>query len=172
ARVQALVTGRVLEVLARPGEIVEPGHRLIVFDSRDLGAAKSDYAKAVADVERAEAAQRLARELFEVRAVPQKDVREADNDYRKSLAERERAAARLRTLGIGAEQLPAIASRADTGTRIVVAAPRAGSPCPRAPSIARAARPTSSSSGARTTTRGSRCSSAASSTAPSRSARA
>src|SRR5207245_1265321 len=30
ARVQALVTGRVLEVLARPGEIVEPGHRLIV----------------------------------------------------------------------------------------------------------------------------------------------
>jgi len=126
ARVQALVTGRVLEVLARPGEIVEPGHRLIVIDSPDLGAAKSDYAKAVADVERAEAAQRLARELFEVRAVPQKDVREADNDYRKSVAERERAAARLRTLGIGAEQLPAIASRADTGTRIVVAAPRAG----------------------------------------------
>jgi len=53
ARVHALVTGRVLEVLARPGEIVEPGHRLMVIDSPDLGAAKSDYAKAVADVERA-----------------------------------------------------------------------------------------------------------------------
>jgi len=126
ARVHAPVTGRVLEVLARPGEVVEPGHRLLVIDSPDLGAAKSDYAKAVADVERAEAAQRLTRELFEVKAVPQKEVREADNDYRKSVAERERAAARLRTLGIGAEQLPAIASRADTGTRIVVAAPRAG----------------------------------------------
>ena len=126
ARVHAPVTGRVLEVLARPGEVVEPGHRLLVIDSPDLGAAKSDYAKAVADVERAEAAQRLANELFEVKAVPQKDVREANNDYRKSVAERERAAARLRTLGIGADQLPAIASRTDTSTRIVVGAPRAG----------------------------------------------
>jgi cobalt-zinc-cadmium efflux system membrane fusion protein len=126
ARVHAPVTGRVLEVLARPGEVVEPGHRLLVIDSPDLGAAKSDYAKAVADVERAEAAQRLAQELFEVKAVPQKDLREATNDYRKSVAERERAAARLRTLGVGADQLPAIASRADTSTRIVVGAPRAG----------------------------------------------
>jgi len=61
-----------------------------------------------------------------VKAVPEKEVREADNDYRKSVAERERAASRLRTLGIGADQLPAIASRADTGTRIVVSAPRSG----------------------------------------------
>jgi len=44
ARVHAPVTGRVLEVLARPGETVEPGHRLMVIDSPDLGAAKSDYA--------------------------------------------------------------------------------------------------------------------------------
>jgi len=126
ARVHAPLTGRVLEVLARPGEVVEPGHRLMEIDSPDLGAAKSDYAKAVADVERAEGALRLARELFEIKAVPQKDVREADNDYRKSVAERERAAARLRTLGVAAEQLPAIASRADSSTRIVVTAPRSG----------------------------------------------
>lgn len=126
ARVHAPVTGRVLEVLARPGEVVEAGHQLVVIDSPDLGAAKSDYAKAVADVDRAEAALRLKRELFEVKAVPEKDVREADNDYRKSVAERERAASRLRTLGIGADQLPAIASRADTGTRIVVGAQRSG----------------------------------------------
>jgi cobalt-zinc-cadmium efflux system membrane fusion protein len=126
ARVHAPGTGRVLDVLARPGETVEPGHRLLVIDSPDLGTAKSDYAKAVADVERADAALQLARELFEIKAVPQKDVREADNDYRKSVAERDRAAARLRTLGVGPEQLPAIASRADAGTQIIVLAPRAG----------------------------------------------
>src|SRR5262249_43039159 len=57
-RVQAPVTGRVLEVLARPGELVEPGHRLLVIDSPDLGAAKADYAKALADVERADKALR------------------------------------------------------------------------------------------------------------------
>jgi membrane fusion protein, heavy metal efflux system len=126
ARVHATMTGRVVEVLARPGEAVETGHKLMVIDSSDLGAAKSDYAKAIADVERSDAALRLARELLEIQAVPQKDVREAENDYRKSVAERERAAARLRTMGITAEQLPAIASRADSGTTIVVTSPRSG----------------------------------------------
>ena len=126
ARVHATMTGRVLEVLARPGETVEAGHKLMVIDSPDLGTAKSDYAKAISDVERSDAALKLARELLEIKAVPQKDVREADNDYRKSVAERERAAARLHTLGITADQLPAIASRADSGTQIVVTAPRSG----------------------------------------------
>jgi membrane fusion protein, heavy metal efflux system len=126
ARVHAPMTGRVVEVLARPGEVVEPGHKLMVIDSPDLGTAKSDYAKAIADVERSDAALKLARELLEIKAVPQKDVREADNDYRKAVSERERAAARLRTLGVGADQLPAIASRADSGTSIVVTAPRSG----------------------------------------------
>jgi multidrug efflux pump subunit AcrA (membrane-fusion protein) len=51
-RVHAPATGRVLEIFARPGDVVEPGARLFVIDSADLGAAKADYAKAVADVER------------------------------------------------------------------------------------------------------------------------
>src|SRR3989441_8264236 len=97
-RVQAPATGRVVEVLARPGDVVEPGQRLLVLDSPDLGSAKSDYAKAVADTERSEKAVALARELFEAKAVAQKDLREADNDYRKAVTERERAAARLKTL--------------------------------------------------------------------------
>jgi cobalt-zinc-cadmium efflux system membrane fusion protein len=111
ARVHTTMTGRVVEVLARPGETVEAGHKLMVIDSQDLGTAKSDYAKAIADVERSDAALKLARELLAVQAVPQKDVREADNDYRKSVAER---------------QLPAIASRADSGTSILVTSPRSG----------------------------------------------
>ena len=76
-RINATVTGRVLEVLAKPGDVVEPGHRLLSLDSPDLGAAKADYAKAVADVERGEAAFRLARELLEVKAVAQKEIRDA-----------------------------------------------------------------------------------------------
>ena len=63
-RVHAPATGRVLEVFARPGDVVEPGARLFVIDSADLGAAKADYAKAVADVERSAAAARLSRELL------------------------------------------------------------------------------------------------------------
>jgi cobalt-zinc-cadmium efflux system membrane fusion protein len=125
-RVQAPATGRIVEVFARPGDVVEPGQRLFALDSPDLGAAKSDYAKAVPDVERSQKALALARELFEVRAIAQKEVRDAENDYRKTVAERERAAARLRALGVPAEQLESIANRGDASTRIVVTAPRSG----------------------------------------------
>jgi len=125
-RVHAPVTGRVLEVLASPGDVVEPGRRLLVLDSPDLGTAKSDYAKAVADAERAEAALRLARELFEVKAIAQKEIREAENDYRKTLAERDRAASRLRTLGVREEQFKNIAARADASTSVVMTAPKSG----------------------------------------------
>lgn len=125
-RVTAPVTGRVVEVRARPGEVVEPGHRLLVLDSPDVGAAKSDYAKAVADAERREEALTLARELFEIKAIAQKELRDAENEHRKAAAERERAAARLRTLGVPAEEFTAIAARADASTLVVVRAPRNG----------------------------------------------
>jgi cobalt-zinc-cadmium efflux system membrane fusion protein len=125
-RVHAPATGRVLEVLARPGDAVEPGRRLLVLDSPDVGAAKSDYLKALADVERADKALWLARELYEVRAIPQKDIREAESDQRKAGAERERAASRLRTLGIADERFKEIAEGTDSGTRIDVVARRGG----------------------------------------------
>ena len=125
-RVHAPLTGRVLEVFAAPGESVPAGARLFTLDSADLGAAKTDYAKAVADVERSQAALTLARELLEIRAAAQKEVRETENDARKALAERERSAARLQTLGVGADRLADIASRADVGTTMVVRASRGG----------------------------------------------
>jgi len=125
-RVHAPATGRVLEIVARSGDVLEPGARLLVLDSADLGAAKADYAKAVSDVERAEAALRLARELLEVKAVAQKEIREAENEARKAVAERERAAARLRTLGVTPEHFQDIAARADATTTITLTAPRAG----------------------------------------------
>ncbi|HXJ82962.1 MAG TPA: efflux RND transporter periplasmic adaptor subunit [Candidatus Methylomirabilis sp.] len=126
ARVHAPVTGRVMEVLARPGDVVETGQPLLVIDSADLGSAKSDYAKAVADEERSVAALKLARELLEVKAIAQKEIREAENDYRKAVAERERAASRLRTLGIPDAQFGGIAGRADAATTVTVTAPRSG----------------------------------------------
>lgn len=125
-RINATVTGRVLEVLAKPGDVVEPGHRLLVVDSSDLGVAKSDYAKAVADVERSEAALKLARELYEVRAIAAKEIRDAENEYRRTMAERERASSKLRTLGVRADQLGDIAARKDIATTVTITAPRHG----------------------------------------------
>jgi cobalt-zinc-cadmium efflux system membrane fusion protein len=125
-RVNAPVTGRVLEVLARPGEAVQTGHRLFVLDSPDLGQAKSDYAKAISDVQRSEKAVKLARELFDIKATAEKDLRDAENEYNKAVAERDRAASRLRALGVKPEQLRDIGARADASTAITVTAPRGG----------------------------------------------
>ena len=125
-RVNAPLTGRVVEVLARPGDAVEPGHRLLLLDSPDLGAAKSDYAKAVSDLDRSEKALNLARDLFEVKAISEREIRDAENDYRKAAAEKERAASRLLALGLPQAQLKNVASREDTSTQIVVRAPRGG----------------------------------------------
>jgi len=125
-RVHAPATGRIQEVFARPGDVVETGARLFVLDSPDLGLAKSDYAKAVADADRSAAALRLARELYEVKAIAQREIREAESDDKKAQAERERAAARLRTLGIGSDGLSDVAKRADVSTTMVVTAPRSG----------------------------------------------
>ena len=125
-RVNTPLTGRVVEVLSRPGDVVEPGHRLLVLDSPDLGSAKSDYAKAVSDLDRAEKALNLARDLFEVKAISQKEIRDAENDHRKAMAEKERTASRLLALGVPEAQLQDVASRIDTTTKIVVRAPRGG----------------------------------------------
>jgi len=125
-RVNAPLTGRVVEVLGRPGDVVESGHRLLVLDSPDLGAAKSDYAKAVADLERSEKALNLDRDLFEVKAISEKEVHDAENEYRKAAAEKERAASRLLALGLPQAQLKNVANREDTSTQIVVSAPRGG----------------------------------------------
>src|SRR5262249_8718887 len=120
ARVTAPITGRVVEVLVRPGDVVEPGRRLLVLDSPDASLARADFAKAVADAERADHALRLARELFEVRAVAQKEIREAESDERKAVAERDRAAARLRTLGVDPTR------PSEGATTVPVTAPRSG----------------------------------------------
>jgi membrane fusion protein, heavy metal efflux system len=125
-RVNTPLTGRVLDVLARPGDFVEAGHQLFVIDSPDLGAAKSDYLKAVSDLQRSEKALKLAHDLLEVQAISQKEVREAENDYRKAVAEKERAGSRLVALGIPEAQLNELTNRTDANTRILVRAPRGG----------------------------------------------
>src|SRR5256712_7996620 len=104
-RVHSPVTGRVVEVLSKPGDIVEVGHALFSIESPDLGQAKSDYAKALTDLERADKALRLAKELFEVKAIPQNDIRYAESDDRTALPDRDRAAFRLAPPVVAEEQM-------------------------------------------------------------------
>jgi membrane fusion protein, heavy metal efflux system len=85
------VNGRILKVLAQPGERVDRGAPLVVMASPDIGQAFSDYVKAKADLAAAQSEFQRQKELFEAHAGAQRDLEAAEDNYRKAQAELDRA---------------------------------------------------------------------------------
>jgi len=85
------VTGRVTRILADPGQRVRKGAPLAVLESPDVGNAFADLAKAEADAATAEHDFLRQQDLFESRAVSQRDFEVAQDAHRKARAELERA---------------------------------------------------------------------------------
>ncbi len=95
------VTGRVMRILANPGQRVKKGQPLAVIASPDIGTAFSDLAKAQAAFDAAERDFKRQKELYEAGAVSQKDFDTAKNNYGNAKAELERARAKARLLSRG-----------------------------------------------------------------------
>jgi cobalt-zinc-cadmium efflux system membrane fusion protein len=85
------VNGRILKVLAQPGDRVDRGAPLVVMASPDIGQAFSDYVKARADLAAAHSEFQRQKELFEAHAGAQRDLEAAEDNYRKTQAELDRA---------------------------------------------------------------------------------
>jgi cobalt-zinc-cadmium efflux system membrane fusion protein len=85
------VNGRILKVLAQPGERLERGAPLVVMASPDIGQAFSDYVKAKADLAAAQSEFQRQKELFAAHAGAQRDLEAAEDNYRKAQAELDRA---------------------------------------------------------------------------------
>jgi cobalt-zinc-cadmium efflux system membrane fusion protein len=94
------VSGRVVGLLAHPGDKVRRGQGLLVIASPDAQAAVADLVAAQAD--QAVAARSLDRQrrLLAEQAVPGKDVLQAESDATKAAAAVARAASRLEVLGL------------------------------------------------------------------------
>ena len=86
AHVFSPVSGRVVKILAAPGQRVRKGDALLEIDSPDVGIALSDVSKAEADLAAAERELKRQRELVEAHAGPQRDL-----DLAQGAAERARA---------------------------------------------------------------------------------
>ncbi len=95
------VTGRVMQVVAQPGERVRKGAPLAIIQSPDVGLAFSDLAKAQADLTAAEHEHTRQQDLFQARAGSRRDLEAAEDAYRKAQAEFTRAKEKARLLRAG-----------------------------------------------------------------------
>ncbi|HLK12334.1 MAG TPA: efflux RND transporter periplasmic adaptor subunit [Candidatus Binatia bacterium] len=117
ARLNALVPGRVAELLVEVGDPVEAGQPLLALDSPDVKAAQAEYVRAQADLVVARRAAARAASLRAAGAVAEKDYLQATEDARKAEADFERARAQLDRLGV---------APGERTSRYVLRAPLAG----------------------------------------------
>src|SRR3981189_553142 len=106
--------GRVIKLLARPGDSVTQGQALFVIEAADTVQAQHDFVRASGGLHKAKSAldlaqlqDRRAKDLFEGRAVPLKDYQQtqatliqAQNDLRSTQTALEAARNKLRILGL------------------------------------------------------------------------
>lgn len=105
SKISSPLQGRVVEVRAKLGDHVKAGDILLVIDSPDISAAYSEFVKEASEMEYATRAYELAKDLYENKALPQKDLKQAENDLIKARAEFRRAKERLLSLRVPAGEL-------------------------------------------------------------------
>jgi cobalt-zinc-cadmium efflux system membrane fusion protein len=93
-------SGRILELKVKPGDRVQRGQTLAVIDSSDAATARSDFAKAKVEAQRAASAADREKNLFEHGAAAEKDYIDARALSDSAVAELARARQRLEILNI------------------------------------------------------------------------
>lgn len=110
ARIGAPVTGRVVELLADPGQTVAQGQPLAQLHSVELGNAQLAYVKSAAQAKlQAQSAER-ARLLFNSDVIGAAELQRRESEYAIAKAEQQAAADQLRVLGVSAKALENMAS--------------------------------------------------------------
>lgn len=95
----SLAPGRVVEIHARLGDMVQKGQLLLKVQSADISGAYSDYQKAVADEKLANTQLERAKILFDRGAISQNDLQVAEDTAEKAKVDVRTTAERLRVLG-------------------------------------------------------------------------
>jgi cobalt-zinc-cadmium efflux system membrane fusion protein len=126
SRISSPLQGRVLEVRVHLGERVKAGSVLLVLDSQEIALAYSDYVKEDSELQYATRAYDLAKDLYENKALPLKDLKQAENELTKARAEFRRAKARLLSLSVPVEELEKPLDRQKITSRFEMKSPLAG----------------------------------------------
>lgn len=132
--------GRVIRLLARPGDHVEQGQPLFVIEAADTVQAQNDFIAAVTSLNKAKSQLDLAqtqdkraKDLYEGKAAPLKDYQSsqaalvsAQNDMRSAETALEAARSRLRMLGLSEADITAFQDKGQINREATVVAPIAG----------------------------------------------
>jgi cobalt-zinc-cadmium efflux system membrane fusion protein len=97
------VSGRVEEILVKPGDRVKKGQALVTIASPDIETALGDARTAAADLALAERALERSAGLYAERAIAKKELVQAESDVVKARSNLERTRARLDLLGMKLE---------------------------------------------------------------------
>ncbi len=126
SKISSPLQGRVVEVRAHLGDRVKAGDVLLVVDSPDIAQAYSEYVKEDSDLQYATRSHELAKDLYENKALPLKDLKQAENELVKARAEFRRAKERLLSLRIPAEELTKPLDKQKITSRFEMKSPLAG----------------------------------------------
>jgi cobalt-zinc-cadmium efflux system membrane fusion protein len=132
--------GRVIKLLAKPGDHVAQGQPLFVIEAADTVQAQNDFISAMTGLNKAKSALNLAqlqdtraRDLFEGKAVPLKDFQQAEatliqaqNDLRSSQTALEAARNKLKILGLSEEDIAAFQQKGRIDPNTTIFSPIAG----------------------------------------------
>src|SRR5229473_7879798 len=113
-------SGRVVAIEGKPGDYVQRGQTVAVLNSSDVASARSDYAKANIEAERATRAMERQKRLFEHGAAAEKDYIDALAQADAAHAELVRATQRLELLNVSPSGATDHVTLASPGSGIVL----------------------------------------------------
>ncbi|MCA9457036.1 MAG: efflux RND transporter periplasmic adaptor subunit [Nitrospira sp.] len=105
SKVSSALVGRVQKIHGQLGDFVKAGDLLVTIESPEIASAYSEFIKEHSDLSYAQRSYGLAKDLYEIKALPQKDLKQAENDYVKAKAEFRRAREKLLALQVSKEEL-------------------------------------------------------------------
>ena len=105
SKISSALVGRVQKIHGQLGDFVKAGELLVTIESPEIASAYSEFIKENSDLSYAQRAYGLAKDLYEIKALPQKDLKQAENDFVKAKAEFRRARERLLALQVSKEEL-------------------------------------------------------------------
>ena len=111
------VSGRLLSLNVRPGDVVQQGQAIAIIESSDAASALSDYEKSKIETSRSHQAEQRAALLLQHEAMSQKDYEDIKAQAESAKADLARTEQRLRMLGLNSGSV---------SDQVTVKAPRSG----------------------------------------------